>query len=79
MTNVHDGDRLLARRAQVLDHVFDEHAALGDLALCWCVSYSRSAVRALSSALPVTISTLSELTSLTLCSPSEDMMSVLFE
>jgi hypothetical protein len=31
---VHDGDRLLAGRTEVLDHVLDQHAALGDLALC---------------------------------------------
>lgn len=33
-TYVHDGDRLLAGRTEVLDHVLDQHAALGDLALC---------------------------------------------
>jgi hypothetical protein len=34
VTHVHDGDRLLAGRTEVLDHVLDQHAALGDLALC---------------------------------------------
>jgi hypothetical protein len=33
-TYVHDGDGLLARRAEVLDHVLDQHGALGDLTLC---------------------------------------------
>jgi hypothetical protein len=33
-TYVHDGDGLLARRTEVLDHVLDEHGALGDLTLC---------------------------------------------
>jgi hypothetical protein len=32
-TYVHDGDGLLAGRTEVLDHVLDEHGALGDLAL----------------------------------------------
>jgi len=31
---VHDGDGLFAGRTEVLDHVLDEHAALGNLALC---------------------------------------------
>jgi hypothetical protein len=34
VTYVHDGDRLLAGRTEVLDHVLDEHGTLGDLALC---------------------------------------------
>jgi len=33
-TYVHDGNRLLAGRTKVLDHVLDEHGALGNLALC---------------------------------------------
>ena len=33
-THIHDGDGLLAGRTEVLDHVLDQHAALGDLALC---------------------------------------------
>ena len=32
-TYVHDGDGLLAWVAQILDHVLDEHRALGDTAL----------------------------------------------
>jgi len=34
VTHVHDGDWLLAWRSEILDHVLDEHGALGDLALC---------------------------------------------
>lgn len=41
MTYVHDGDGLLARGAEVLDHVLDEHGALSDLALCEEVSIVR--------------------------------------
>lgn len=41
MTYVHDGDRLLAWGAEVLDHVLDEHGALSDLALCERVSFVR--------------------------------------
>ena len=41
MTYVHDGDGLLARSAEVLDHVLDEHGALSDLALCEEVSIVR--------------------------------------
>jgi hypothetical protein len=37
-TYVHDGNGLLAWGAEILDHVLDEHAALGDLALCEVVS-----------------------------------------
>jgi hypothetical protein len=33
-TYVHDGDGLLAKGNEVLDHVLDEHGALGNLALC---------------------------------------------
>jgi hypothetical protein len=33
-TYVHDRDRLLAGRTEVLDHVLDEHGALGNLTLC---------------------------------------------
>jgi len=33
VTYVHDGDGLLARGAEVLDHVLDKHGALSDLAL----------------------------------------------
>jgi hypothetical protein len=33
-TYIHDGNWLLAWSAQVLDHVLDQHAALGNLALC---------------------------------------------
>jgi len=31
---VHDGDWLVARGAQILDHILDQHRALGDLLLC---------------------------------------------
>lgn len=41
MTYVHDGDGFLARGAEVLDHVLDEHGALSDLALCESVSIVR--------------------------------------
>ena len=33
-TYVHDRDRLLAGRTEVLDHVLDEHGALDNLTLC---------------------------------------------
>jgi hypothetical protein len=33
-TYVHDGDRLLTGRTEVLDHVLNQHGALSDLALC---------------------------------------------
>ena len=33
LTYVHDGDGLFAGGTEVLDHVLDEHAALGHLAL----------------------------------------------
>jgi hypothetical protein len=33
-TYVHDGDGLLARRTEVLDHVLDQHGSLGDLTPC---------------------------------------------
>jgi hypothetical protein len=32
-THVHDWDGLFAWRTEIFDHVLDEHAALGDLAL----------------------------------------------
>jgi hypothetical protein len=41
VTYVHDGNGLLARGAEVLDHVLDEHRALSDLALCERVSFVR--------------------------------------
>ena len=41
MSYVHDGNGLLARGAEVLDHVLDEHGALSDLALCERVSLVR--------------------------------------
>jgi len=34
VTYVHDGDGLLAGSTEVLNHVLDEHGALGDLTLC---------------------------------------------
>lgn len=33
LTHVHDRDGLLARRAEILDHVLDEHGTLCNLAL----------------------------------------------
>ena len=33
-TYVHDWDGLFAWSTEILDHVLDEHGALGDLALC---------------------------------------------
>lgn len=41
MTYVHDRNGLLAGSAEVLDHVLDEHRALGDLTLCERVSFAR--------------------------------------
>lgn len=77
MTYVHDGDGLLARGAEVLDHVLNEHGALSDLALCERVSWVRLEKRMGQNGearIPVTISTLSLEMSLTGCSPSEDMV-----
>ena len=37
-TYVHDGNRLCAWVSQILDHVLDQHAALGDLTGCDNVS-----------------------------------------
>ena len=78
LTYVHDGDRLLAGRTQVLDHVLDEHRALGHLALCDGVSgVVGRGTGAARDNIPHSISTLSELTSFTFWSPSAaDMVAV---
>jgi hypothetical protein len=41
VTYVHDGDGLLTRGTEVLDHVLDEHGTLSDLALWERVSLMR--------------------------------------
>jgi len=41
VTYVHDGNWLLTRGAEVLDHVLDQHGTLCDLALCERVSFAR--------------------------------------
>jgi len=41
VTYVHDGNGLLAGRAEVLDHILDKHGALSDLALWERVSFVR--------------------------------------
>ena len=49
-TYVHNRNRLLTGRTEVLDHVLDQHGALGDLALCeesvLCAAQERVGVEA---------------------------------
>jgi hypothetical protein len=75
-TYVHDWDRLLAWRAEILDHVLDQHAALSDLALWRMKSVHAQGSGEVKRSIPVTISTLSLETSFTGCSPSEDMLTI---
>jgi hypothetical protein len=41
VTYVHDGDGLLTRATEIIDHVLDEHGTLNDLTLWECVSSMR--------------------------------------
>lgn len=74
-THVHDGDRLLAWVAEILNHILDQHGALSDNALCNLVSICASNMRA-ESAIPVGMVAPSELTSLTIWSSEADMLAV---
>ena len=74
--HVHDGNRLLAWVAQVLNHVADEHGALGDGTLCR-LSVVASIMDSDNWSSPVWMWTLSELTKVTFS--SADMFDELCE
>jgi hypothetical protein len=73
-TYVHDGDGLLARRTEVLDHVLDQHGALADLTLCDEESVQCEVQKWLGvEDIPVTISTPRWIHALTVCHPTLDI------